>query len=61
MGVPLEVVPLTQEYWQRVVQHCLAETRAGRTPNPDVLCNSRCAAGLRSRSAQRLSVAGHEE
>ncbi|KAK9843732.1 hypothetical protein WJX81_003952 [Elliptochloris bilobata] len=40
-GVALEVVPLTQEYWHRVVSHCLAETRAGRTPNPDVLCNSR--------------------
>ena len=42
----LEVVPLTQEYWARVVAHCLAETRAGRTPNPDVLCNSRCALAL---------------
>jgi len=46
-GVPLEVVPLTGEYWQRVVQHCLGETRAGRTPNPDVLCNSRRAPARR--------------
>ena len=41
-GVPLEVVPLTAEYWDRVVSYSIAETRAGRTPNPDVLCNSRC-------------------
>ena len=40
-GVKLEVVPLTDQYWQRVVSHCLAEIKAGRTPNPDVLCNSR--------------------
>lgn len=36
-----QVVPLTREYWDRVVAHCLDEIRAGRTPNPDVLCNSR--------------------
>ena len=41
-GVPLEVVPLTEQYWHRVVSHCLNEIRAGRTPNPDILCNSRC-------------------
>jgi tRNA (5-methylaminomethyl-2-thiouridylate)-methyltransferase len=35
------VVPLTKEYWERVVAHSLGEIRAGRTPNPDVLCNSR--------------------
>jgi tRNA U34 2-thiouridine synthase MnmA/TrmU len=40
-GVELRVVPLTEQYWQRVVSHCLAEIRAGRTPNPDMLCNSR--------------------
>lgn len=39
--VPLEVVPLSEEYWARVVSHSIAEVRAGRTPNPDVLCNSR--------------------
>lgn len=38
----LNVVPLTEQYWQRVVSHCLSEIKAGRTPNPDMLCNSRC-------------------
>jgi tRNA-specific 2-thiouridylase len=39
--VKLVVIPLTKEYWERVVAHSLAEIKAGRTPNPDVLCNSR--------------------
>ena len=41
LGVPLRVVPLTEAYWQKVVRYCISETRNGRTPNPDVLCNSR--------------------
>jgi tRNA-5-taurinomethyluridine 2-sulfurtransferase len=41
LDVPLSVVPLTQQYWDRVVSHCVNEIRQGRTPNPDVLCNSR--------------------
>jgi tRNA-specific 2-thiouridylase len=41
LGVELEVVPLTQAYWDRVVAHSVAEIKAGRTPNPDMLCNSR--------------------
>ncbi len=39
--VPLEVVPFQKEYWERVVAATLAEVQAGRTPNPDMLCNSR--------------------
>ena len=35
------MVPLSQQYWDRVVAHCIAEVRLGRTPNPDILCNSR--------------------
>lgn len=41
LEVPLDVVPLTDEYWQRVVATCVREIQAGRTPNPDILCNSR--------------------
>jgi len=40
-GVPLEVVPFQKEYWDRVVGYTIAEARAGRTPNPDMLCNAR--------------------
>ncbi len=38
-GVPLEVIPMQREYWDRVVDYTLREARAGRTPNPDILCN----------------------
>ncbi|XP_010257320.1 PREDICTED: uncharacterized protein LOC104597469 [Nelumbo nucifera] len=39
--VPLEVVHLTDEYWDNVVSYIIQEYRYGRTPNPDVLCNTR--------------------
>lgn len=39
IGVPLEVVPMQEEYWERVVEYTVAEAKAGRTPNPDILCN----------------------
>ena len=40
IGVPLEVIPLQKEYYERVVQYTLDEVKQGRTPNPDILCNS---------------------
>lgn len=39
IGVPLEVIPMQKEYWEKVVEYTVAEAKAGRTPNPDVLCN----------------------
>lgn len=39
LGIPLRRVDFTAEYWHRVFEHFLAEHAAGRTPNPDVLCN----------------------
>ncbi|KAL3696644.1 hypothetical protein R1sor_010720 [Riccia sorocarpa] len=41
VGVELKVVHLTDAYWAKVVSESLAEIRAGRTPNPDMLCNSK--------------------
>eukprot|EP00959_Pyramimonas_sp_CCMP1952_P322501 6748728-Pyramimonas_sp.AAC.1 len=41
VGVELRVVPLTNQYWDRVVSHTIDEIKEGRTPNPDILCNSR--------------------
>lgn len=40
-GVPLEIISLQKEYWDLVVSHTIAEVKAGRTPNPDILCNQR--------------------
>ncbi len=39
LGIPLRTVNFSAEYWDRVFEYFLAEYRAGRTPNPDVLCN----------------------
>ena len=41
LDVPLEMVPLTNQYWDLVVSHSIGEISQGRTPNPDMLCNSR--------------------
>ncbi|MCH2579719.1 MAG: tRNA 2-thiouridine(34) synthase MnmA [Planctomycetes bacterium] len=40
-GVPLEVVPLQRQYWDRVVSYTIAELKEGRTPSPDIFCNQR--------------------
>jgi len=40
IGVPLEAVNFAAEYRERVFASFLAEYAAGRTPNPDVLCNA---------------------
>ncbi|XP_052193185.1 uncharacterized protein LOC127801807 [Diospyros lotus] len=41
VDVPLEVVHLTDEYWENVVSYIIEEYQCGRTPNPDILCNTR--------------------
>ncbi len=41
LGVPLRVVNLQKDYWEKVVSESLSEVKSGRTPNPDILCNSR--------------------
>jgi tRNA-5-taurinomethyluridine 2-sulfurtransferase len=46
LGVPLETLSLQKEYWDQVVQHTLDQARAGFTPNPDILCNSRIKFGM---------------
>src|SRR5581483_8832938 len=45
-GIPLEVVSLQREYFDHVVSYALAEVKAGRTPNPDVFCNTRIKFGF---------------
>ena len=39
LNIELHSANFAAEYWDNVFQHFLAEYRAGRTPNPDVLCN----------------------
>ena len=39
IGIPYYSVNFAKEYWDRVFTLFLSEYKAGRTPNPDVLCN----------------------
>ncbi len=39
LGIKLHSANFAAEYWDNVFEHFLAEYRAGRTPNPDILCN----------------------
>ncbi len=39
LGIPFVTIDLSVEYKQGVVDYMIAEYKAGRTPNPDVMCN----------------------
>ena len=39
LGIPFQTIDLSKEYKERIVDYMFAEYQAGRTPNPDVLCN----------------------
>ena len=39
LGIKLHGANFAAEYWDGVFEHFLTEYRAGRTPNPDILCN----------------------
>ncbi|NRB39266.1 MAG: tRNA 2-thiouridine(34) synthase MnmA [Pseudomonadales bacterium] len=39
LKIPLHTANFAAEYWDNVFEHFLEEYKAGRTPNPDILCN----------------------
>lgn len=39
LGIPFQVVDLSEQYKDRIVDYMFREYETGRTPNPDVLCN----------------------
>ncbi|MEK9174701.1 MAG: tRNA 2-thiouridine(34) synthase MnmA, partial [Patescibacteria group bacterium] len=46
LGIPFETWDFTQEYKAKVVDYMVREYAAGRTPNPDVMCNKEIKFGL---------------
>jgi len=40
-NIPLETISLQKEYKDTVIQYTVTEAKKGRTPNPDIMCNSR--------------------
>lgn len=39
IGIPMDAVNFSREYWDKVFDYFLTEHQRGRTPNPDILCN----------------------
>ncbi len=39
LGIPFQVIDLSREYKERIVNYMFNEYKQGRTPNPDILCN----------------------
>ena len=56
LGIPYYTLDFSREYRERVFSHFLAEYRAGRTPNPDVLCNREIKFGPFREAAKRLGA-----
>ncbi|MDH4046564.1 MAG: tRNA 2-thiouridine(34) synthase MnmA [Gammaproteobacteria bacterium] len=56
LDVPLHHVNFAKEYRDQVFEHFLQEYRAGRTPNPDVLCNREIKFGVFRQYAKRLGA-----
>jgi tRNA-uridine 2-sulfurtransferase len=63
LGIPLHRVSFADEYRARVFDYFLTEYRAGRTPNPDVLCNREIKFGIcldySARLGARRFATGH--
>lgn len=56
LGIPLHHANFAANYREEVFAHCLQEFRAGRTPNPDVLCNQRIKFRAFLHHAERLGA-----
>lgn len=56
LGIPLHRASFADEYRDRVFAHFLDEYRAGRTPNPDVMCNREIKFGALHEYACRLGA-----
>lgn len=56
LGIPFQVIDLSDAYRERIVEHMFAEYAAGRTPNPDVLCNREIKFDLFRRAAHQLGA-----
>lgn len=56
LGIPFHTIDLSEEYLARIVNYMFAEYEAGRTPNPDVLCNREIKFDLFLKHAKKLGA-----
>lgn len=56
LGIPFQVIDLSKEYQERIVDYMFKEYEAGRTPNPDVLCNREIKFDVFLKAAENLGA-----
>jgi len=56
LNIPFEIWDLQEEYMQKVVNYMVCEYKIGRTPNPDVMCNSTIKFGIFYKKAKSLGA-----
>lgn len=56
LGIPLIILDYQKEYREQVVDYMFAEYSAGRTPNPDVMCNNTVKFGPFLKAAEKLGA-----
>lgn len=56
LGIPFQTIDLSKEYKKRIVDYMFAEYKAGRTPNPDVLCNREIKFDVFLKAAKQLNA-----
>ncbi len=56
LNIPFQVIDLSKEYKDRIVEYMFSEYESGRTPNPDILCNREIKFDLFLTAAQKLGA-----
>jgi len=56
LKIPFQVIDLSVEYKERIVEYMFSEYKTGRTPNPDVLCNREIKFDLFLKAALKLGA-----
>lgn len=56
LGIPFHVLDMSKDYKERIVDYMFREYQAGRTPNPDVLCNREIKFDVFLKAAKQLKA-----
>jgi len=56
LGIPFQTIDLSSEYKERIVDYMFSEYEAGRTPNPDILCNREIKFDVFLKAATKLNA-----
>ena len=56
LNIPLHRIDFVKEYWDYVFEYFLSELKAGRTPNPDIMCNKYIKFDMFVKEAKKLGA-----